>query len=225
MPDKYLPYLPKPLPNDELKKILEECSKGSKEALELLIVHNIRLVVHEISKKFNTFNYDQNDLFQVGAIGLIKAAKTFNISKGINFSTYAVRCIDNEILMFIRKIKSIPTMQSLDTPLYLEGNSKNAKIDSIIDTEMDFVNDYENKEIYSYIRYFITTLKERDQKIITMYFGFNNNEIYSQNEIANILHISRSNVSKIIQINLKKLKESLEQKEFFESKNTMKRLK
>ena len=117
--------LPKPLSKDELSELFDKIKLGDEEAKNKVIEHNIRLVLYEVTKKFRTVNYDKKDLISIGNVGLIKAVLTFDKSRNMEFATYAVKCIDNEILQFLRKLKKLQNIDSLDRTIskasYKEG--------------------------------------------------------------------------------------------------------
>ena len=121
--------LPKPLAKDETFKLIKEANEGSQESRDKLITHNIRLVLYEINNRFRNIDYDKNDLASVGIIGLIKAISTFDITKEVAFSTYAMRVVDNEILMFLRKNKKYRKVDSLDSAFYIGNDGKELKLE------------------------------------------------------------------------------------------------
>lgn len=209
--------LPKPLDKDETFKLIKEANEGSQESRDKLITHNIRLVLYEINNRFRNVDYDKNDLASVGIIGLIKAISTFDISKEVSFSTYALRVVDNEILMFLRKIKKDCKVDSLDKVVFRGRDGGELRLEDQLCAEGDLVEDYENQETCEIIRELVKQLPDRDREIIMMRFGFYNDRIYSQKEISDKLNISQSYVSRLITrivkqlgIQLKKEEEVLE---------------
>ena len=201
--------LPYPLEKEELYKLLQESQNGSKEAKDILVVHNLRLVLHEVTNRFSSVSYDKQDLVSVGIIGLINAINSFDLNKGYEFSTYASRCVDNEILMFLRKIKKDINLESFEETIFTDNNGDTVKLEDTISDDINLFDDYEKKEFYKSIRELVMQLPERDKKIMMMHFGFSNNKTYSQKEIAEILNMSRSNVSTIVNKNLNILREQL----------------
>ncbi len=189
---------PEPLNSDEEKIYLERFKNGDEEARNILVERNLRLVAH-ISKKYTTTNIDQDDLISIGTIGLIKAINSFDISKKIKLATYAARCIDNEILMFLRSSKKIKSEVYLNEPIgkdkdnnevtlleILENNERN--IEEEIDLKLKI------KQLYSKMK---EVLKEREKNIIELRFGLGGYKPKTQNEIATMMGISRSYVSRI----------------------------
>lgn len=173
-------------------------SKGDDEARNILIERNLRLVAH-IAKKYATSNVDQDDLISIGTIGLIKGINSFNIEKGARLSTYVSRCIDNEILMYLRSTKKISAEVYLNEPIgkdkddneislidVLENNEKN--IEDEIDLKLKI------KLLYKKMK---EVLKPREKNILEMRFGLDGSKPRTQNEIADMMGISRSYVSRI----------------------------
>lgn len=202
--------LPQPLKEDELYKLIQESREGSKEAWDKLIIYNIRLVLYEVNRKFRNIDYDKKDLVSIGNIGLIKAINTYDSSKGINFSTYAIKCIDNEILMFFRKLKKDHNVKSIESFIYCDEDGSELKLEDRLIDDSDFVEDYEKSETHKIIRELVKKLPDREKKIIELYFGFYNDRIHSQEEIADKLHISQSQVSRLITKLVKILGKQLE---------------
>lgn len=202
--------LPQPLIKDELDKLIKEACSGSKEARDKLIIHNIRLVLHEVTNRFRNIDYDKKDLVSIGSIGLVKAVNTYDITKEVKFATYAVRCIDNEILMFLRKVKHDKNIDSIDKVLFYGKDGSELKLEDILSDDSDLVIDHENSETYKIIRQLINQLPDRDKEIIMLHFGFYNDRIYTQKEIADKIHISQSQVSRLIVEIVNKLGKQLE---------------
>ena len=196
----------KVIKEDELKENFKKLKKGDLKARDRIIKSNIRLVIL-IAKKYNIEGCDLEDLVSIGTIGLIKAVDTFDIEKQIRFSTYAVRCIDNEILMNIRKNKikknGIQTVNIEDALLCdFEGNELKY-LDILEDKNSDFVtkiiDNYLSKELLN----IIDSLSEKEKELVMLYFGFDGNR-YKQKEISHILGISQSYISRMISNILKK---------------------
>lgn len=202
---------PKPLSTKEEQEYLRQWKNGFKEARDILIERNLRLVAH-IVKKYGSIDKDADDLISIGTIGLIKAIDTFDMEKGIRLATYASRCIDNELLMMLRSNKK----QSKEVYLYepigadKEGNEINL-LDIIESTDVDIVEGLEFQEnvkrLYQYVKRFLT---DREQEIIELRYGLGNTEEVTQREIADKLGISRSYVSRIEKKALGKLREEFE---------------
>lgn len=205
--------LPEPLTKDELYSCLEKVRKGDLKAREYVITHNIRLVINQVRKKFGSVPYDKKELVSIGLIGLIKSVDTFDISKNYEFSSYATTCIDNEILMFIRKWKRHIFDQSLYTPISVKSDGEEKNIEDVLeDTTADFVSEYEDTILYNEIRKIVYNLPDRDRKIILLYFGFINNKRYTQYEISKKLNISEFYVSKLTKKIVKKIGLQLKRK-------------
>jgi RNA polymerase sporulation-specific sigma factor len=202
---------PKPLSAKEETEILNQCMEGSKEARDILIERNLRLVAH-IVKKYNTADKEIDDLISIGTIGLIKAIDTFDADKGIRLATYASRCIDNELLMMLRSGKRQAKEVYLYEPIGSdkEGHEINL-LDIIESSDTDIVDELELqgnvKKLYELVNKVLT---KRERQIIEMRYGLNMQEEITQREIANIIGISRSYVSRIEKKALKKLRESFE---------------
>lgn len=203
--------IPKKLPKEEMYYLLDKVSQGDTDARQKLIEHNIRLVIYEVNGRFNTLEYDKSELVSIGILGLVKAVDTYDASKKIEFSTYAARCIDNEILMFIRRLKKEKCVDSLDRPISGEEEDKAIKLEDVIKSDEDIQTSYEGKEIYAQIRKIVYSLPEREREIIMLYFGFYDGRVYKQKEIADKLNISRSYASKLIAKIVKKIKKQLEE--------------
>ena len=189
---------PEPLSSEEEKNCLERLKLGDDEARNLLIERNLRLVAH-VCKKYSNSNVDQDDLISIGTIGLIKGINSFNVDKGSKLSTYVSRCIQNEVLMYLRSTKKLNAEVYLNEPIgkdkddnvitlqeVLENDDKN--IEDVVDTKFKIKNLYNKmKEI----------LKDREKTILELRFGLNGAKPKTQNEIADMMGISRSYVSRI----------------------------
>lgn len=208
--------LPRPLSKEEMRVCFEKYKEGDMVARNTIIVHNIRLVMHEAGKFQNT-SYELEEIVSIGIIGLIKSIDKFDIEKNFEFATYAARCIDNEILMFMRKNKKHFNCESIYMTL---GETLDVKERRLIDTLEDFKSnfglDYEIKDTYREVRKIVEKLPDNDRKIIMLYFGFIDNRPYTQNEIAKKLNISQSYISKLIVRTLKKIKDEIEKNKLVE---------
>ena len=189
---------PEPLTQEEEKMYLEQMKNGNEEARNILIERNLRLVAH-ISKKYSTSNVDQDDLISIGTIGLIKGINSFNVDKGSRLSTYVSRCIDNEILMHLRSTKKLGAEVYLNEPIgkdkddnvvtlqeVLENNER--PIEEEVDIKMKIKFLYEKMK---------SILKTREKTILELRFGLGGHKPKTQHEIAEMLGISRSYVSRI----------------------------
>ena len=189
---------PEPLTAEEEKIYLEKFANGDEEARNILIERNLRLVAH-VAKKYNSANADQEDLISIGTIGLIKGINSFNISKGARLSTYISRCIENEILMYLRSTKK------LGAEVYLEDTIGKDKDDNTVTLKEVLENNEKNiedevdlklkvKKLYDKIK---EILKDREKTIIELRFGLNGDKPKTQKQIAKMMGISRSYVSRI----------------------------
>ena len=201
--------LPKALTPDEEEALIERLRQKDESARSELIEHNLRLVVY-IAKKFESTGADIDDLISVGAIGLIKAVQSYDVSKNIKLATYASRCIENEILMFIRKKTKQNYEVSLDEPLNYDKDGNELLLSDILESDVDEANvelekSSENKILWNAIR----RLNAREQKIMELRFGLNGDEENTQKEVADMLGISQSYISRIEKKILSRLKKDL----------------
>ena len=189
--------LPRALTEQEEEILLDKLRHNDNSARSELIEHNLRLVVY-IAKKFENSGAEIDDLISVGAIGLIKAVQSFDVNKNIKLATYASRCIENEILMFIRKKTKQNLEVSLDEPLNYDKDGNELLLSDILESENDEMNvglekDSDNKILWNAIR----RLNKREQKIMELRFGLNGDEENTQKEVADMLGISQSYISRI----------------------------
>lgn len=189
--------LPDFLPDSQLYELLNKAKKDDEDAIKIVAEHNIKLVLMIVNKNFKTVEWDKNELISIGNIGLLKAIQSFDKEKNVQFSTYASKCINNEILMFLRKLKKYKNVDSLDRPIYnsIDGYN-NIKLEDTITDGTDIEADYDKLVTYEIVREVVTNLPPRDKKIITLYFGFDDNIPHNQYEIADILSVSQSYISK-----------------------------
>lgn len=214
--------LPKALSKKDIYELLDKINQGDDSARKTLIEHNIRLVLYEVKNKFNSVEYDKRDLVSIGTIGLLKAIKSFDTEKNVEFATYATRCIDNEILMFLRKIKKDQNIDSLNRIISNDKDGSELKIEDIISDDTDIIEEYNDKETYQIIRQIVKELPDRDREIIMLYFGFYNDKTYTQREISDKLSISQSYVCRLIDKIVKKIGFKLEQAEGINKKASIK---
>ena len=188
---------PKPLTAAQEREYLRRCGEGDMEARNLLVEHNLRLVAH-IIKKYYTQADDQEDLISIGTIGLIKAVNTFNSGKKIKLATYASRCIENEILMYLRKISSQRTEVSFDEPLNTDWDGNELLLSDILGTDEDEVSrPLEDDADRQMLMAAIDCLNEREKTIILMRFGLSGSGEYTQKEVADMMGISQSYISRL----------------------------
>lgn len=189
--------LPPPLARDEEQKMLQEYAKGSQEARAVLIERNLRLVVY-IAKKFENAGINVEDLISIGTIGLIKAVNTFKIDKNIKLATYASRCIENEILMYLRRDVKRKSEVSLDEPLNVDWDGNELLLSDILGTENDIVSTRLEEEVNRNLLYHaMTKLNEREKQIMDMRFGLKNGKEMTQKEVADAMGISQSYISRL----------------------------
>ncbi len=199
--------LPPPLSKEEELAYLIKAKAGDEEARNILIEHNLRLVVF-LAKKYENTTYDIEDLVSIGSIGLIKGINTYKIDKNIKLATYASRCISNEILMFLRKNKRKRAEVSLEDALNYDAEGNELHLEDILGTEIDLVpNEYEKQVDKEVLSKEIEGLSDRDKEIMTLRYGLNNTKEYTQKEVAEMLGISQSYISRIEKKVVRKLKQ------------------
>lgn len=199
--------LPPPLSKEEELAYLIKAKAGDEGARNVLIEHNLRLVVF-LAKKYENTTYDIEDLVSIGSIGLIKGINTYKIDKNIKLATYASRCISNEILMFLRKNKRKRAEVSLEDALNYDAEGNELHLEDILGTEIDLVpNEYEKQVDKEVLSKEIEGLPDRDKEIMTLRYGLNNTKEYTQKEVAEMLGISQSYISRIEKKVVRKLKQ------------------
>ncbi|MBQ8219200.1 MAG: RNA polymerase sporulation sigma factor SigK [Bacilli bacterium] len=198
--------LPEPLSKEEEIKYVEMSMNNDKFARNKLIEHNLRLVVF-LAKKYDNTNTDLEDLVSIGTIGLIKAVNTYRLDKNIKLATYASRCIDNEILMHLRKIKRKKTEVSFEDSLSFDADGNELHLEDVLGTEKDIVTKGLDEELDKTIMLEeIEKLSPRDKEIIELRYGLNQKKEMTQKDVANLLGISQSYISRIEKKVIKKLK-------------------
>ncbi len=201
--------LPPPLSNSEENECLIKLENGDKDAREKLIVHNLRLVVY-IAKKFENTGIPIEDLISIGTLGLIKAVNTFRISKNIKLATYASRCIENEILMYLRKTNSMKAEVSYYEPLNIDWDGNELLLSDVLGSEPDEVyRDIEADDERSRLYKAVNSLGERERMIMTMRFGIGGSREYTQKEVADSLGISQSYISRLEKRIIEKIKKEI----------------
>ena len=202
--------LPAPLTKETEDEILAEIENENFDRRELLIVHNLRLVVY-IARKFENTGVGIEDLVSIGTIGLIKAVNTFRPSKKIKLATYASRCIENEILMYLRKTASRKNEMSIDEPLNVDWDGNELLLSDVLGSDSDSVN--RNIEYQDEKRRILTLVKQlgdRERKIMTMRFGLFGSKEYTQKQVADMMGISQSYISRLEKRIVQKLKREIE---------------
>ena len=201
--------LKEPLSKEEEDYYVKLKEEGSIDAKEKLIEHNLRLVVF-LAKKYENTNVDLEDLVSIGSIGLIKAINTFSSNKNIKLATYASRCIDNEILMYLRKNKKVKSEVSIDQALTLDSEGNELHLEDIIGTDKDIISkEIEAENDKQIMIKEILSLKPRDREIMILRYGLLGTDEFTQKEVAEKLGISQSYISRIEKKVIKKLKKVL----------------
>lgn len=199
--------LPPPLSKEEEIRLVLLSQDGDLNARNILIEHNLRLVVF-LSKKYENTGLELEDLVSIGTLGLIKAVKTYRLDKNIKLATYASRCIDNEILMYLRKNKKRRSEISLEDSLSYDPEGNELRLEDILGTEDDVVTkNIEQEQEKKLLMKEINDLNERDRKIMIMRYGLFNTKEVTQKDVAEMLGISQSYISRIEKKVIKNLKE------------------
>lgn len=207
--------LPPPLSKEEEEKAFLLLENNDPKAKNMLIEHNLRLVVY-IAKKFESTGIGIEDLVSIGTIGLIKAVNTFSPCKGIKLATYASRCIENEILMFIRKTQPQKNEISIDEPLNVDWDGNELLLSDILGTENDVVNKgIEQDAEKAVLNNAVDRLCEREHKIMVLRFGLKGETEHTQKEVADMIGISQSYISRLEKKIISKLKKELEKTAMF----------
>ncbi len=189
--------LPPPLSREEEEKLIQSLGQGSKKAKEQLIERNLRLVVY-IAKKFENTGIGIEDLISIGTIGLIKSINTFKPDKNIKLATYSSRCIENEILMYLRKNNNRKTEISIDEPLNVDWDGNELLLSDILGTDSDIIcRDIENEVDKQLLRIALGKLSKRERSIMELRFGVRSGTVKTQKEVADLLGISQSYISRL----------------------------
>ena len=199
---------PKPLSKEKEQEYLLLSAKGDKEAKEILVKHNLRLVAH-IAKKYANYG-DNDELISIGSIGLIKAIESFKSDKGTSLATYASRCIENEILMTMRTSKKHRSNVSLNEPIGVDKDGNELVIMDMLESDQNVIEDVENSIMMEKLTAITkSVLDEREYQIIKLRYGLENTGALTQREVAKKFNISRSYVSRIEKKALEKIKKSV----------------
>lgn len=202
--------LPKSLSREETKELFIKMKNGDKEAKEKLATHNIRIVLYEVVKKFRYTRYDQKELVSVGNVGLMKAINSYDLSKNINFFTYAKKCIDNEIILFLRDDKKNLYNYKLEDTLDATDEDNLVTLGDILSTTETVEDEFENKEVRRITREIVEKFPSpRERIIIMLRYGFYDDKIYKQEEISKLFSMSQTNVFKIIDVTLDEISNEL----------------
>ena len=201
--------LPPPLSIEEEEEILDRLSKGDESVRKTLVERNLRLVVY-ISKKFENTGVGLEDLISIGTIGLMKAINTFNTNKNIKLATYASRCIENEILMHLRRTNKIKGEISIDEPLNQDGDGNELLLSDILGTDSDITSRRLEEEVdKKLLRASIKKLSKRERNIMELRFGFSSGNEKTQKEVADMLGISQSYISRLEKKIIGKMKKDI----------------
>ena len=201
--------LPPPLEPEEEEKLLIKLSNKDIEARQILVERNLRLVVY-IAKKFENTGIGIEDLISIGTIGLMKAINTFNTEKKIKLATYASRCIENEILMYLRRSNKIKGEISIDEPLNQDGDGNELLLSDILGTDNDVTSRRIEDEVdKSLLRASMEKLNKREKDIMELRFGFNTGSEKTQKEVADMLGISQSYISRLEKKIINKMKKEI----------------
>lgn len=202
--------LPAPLTKEKEEHILKKIEEGDFSGRELLVVHNLRLVVY-IARKFENTGIGIEDLVSIGTIGLIKAVNTFCPTKKIKLATYASRCIENEILMYLRKTANRKNELSIDEPLNVDWDGNELLLSDILGSDSDSVNrNIEMEDEKNQLLKVVGKLDEREKQIMTMRFGLFGSKEYTQKQVADLLGISQSYISRLEKRIIEKIKTELQ---------------
>ncbi len=201
--------LPPPMSKEEEADCILRLAAGEEEAKQLLIVHNLRLVVY-IAKRFENTGINIEDLVSIGAIGLIKSINTYDYNKNIKLATYASRCIENEILMYLRKTSAQKTEVSLDEPLNTDWDGNELLLGEVLGTDNDMVfRPLEDDTDRLLLKRAINKLSSREQSIISMRFGLSGQQEQTQKEVADYMGISQSYISRLEKRIISRLKREM----------------
>lgn len=202
--------LPAPLNQEEERALMKRIEAGDETAREPLITHNLRLVVY-IARKFETNGANIEDLISIGTIGLIKAVNTFCPARNIKLATYASRCIENEILMFLRKSSQYKNDLSIDEPLNIDWDGNELLLSDVLGSEPDIVGrGIENEAERDLLMEAVHRLSPREQRIMELRFGLGGKKEHTQKEVADVLGISQSYISRLEKRIILRLKKDLE---------------
>ena len=204
---------PKRLSKEEMMVLFNRMKQGDMEAREEFINNNIGLVINIVINNFMNVDYDKKELVATGCEALVKAADTYDISKGNEFSTYARSCIYNEIMTFLRKLKNDSSVLSFDDVAYLSNDGNDLKLEDVVPSKVDIERDYVEKEHskleLKLLKQSMECLSERNREILMLYFGFYNNKRYTCEEIGRMMNMGKAGVSIAIKRSLRKLNDRI----------------
>ena len=204
---------PKRLSKEEMIVLFDRMKQGDMEAREEFINNNIGLVINIVINNFMNVDYDKKELVATGCEALVKAADTYDISRGNEFSTYARSCIYNEIMTFLRKLKNDSSVLSFDDVAYLSDDGNDLKLEDVVPSKVDIERDYVEKEHskleLKLLKQSMECLSERNREILMLYFGFYNNKRYTCEEIGRMMNMGKAGVSIAIKRSLRKLNDRI----------------
>lgn len=204
---------PKRLSKEEMMVLFNRMKQGDMEAREEFINNNIGLVINIVINNFMNVDYDKKELVATGCEALVKAADTYDISRGNEFSTYARSCIYNEIMTFLRKLKNDSSVLSFDDVAYLSNDGNDLKLEDVVPSKVDIERDYVEKEHskleLKLLKQSMECLSERNREILMLYFGFYNNKRYTCEEIGRMMNMGKAGVSIAIKRSLRKLNDRI----------------
>lgn len=201
--------LPPPLTREEEETVMNELRAGDNTHRELLVVRNLRLVVY-IAKKFDSCQTATEDLVSIGTIGLMKAVRTFDPNKNIKLATYASRCIENEILMHLRKVSNMKTEMSFDEPLSVDWDGNELTLSDVLGTEPDAVSELlEDDDEKRLLRGIVRRLPEKERQLMVQRFGLFGARVHTQKQLADQMGISQSYISRLEKRILSKIRKEM----------------
>ena len=201
--------LPPPLEKDEEENLIKRLESGDNSVRSELTERNLRLVVY-IAKKFENTGINVEDLISIGTIGLIKSINTFRPDRNIKLATYSSRCIENEILMYLRKNSNRRTEVSIDEPLNIDWDGNELLLSDILGTDDDVIcRDIEDEVDRQLLHYALDTLSKREREIMTLRFGLDRGRIKTQKEVADMMGISQSYISRLEKRIIKRLRREI----------------
>lgn len=205
--------LPKSLLKEENKRLIKLMLEGDFDARQKLIESNMRLVTYRVSTRFGTVNYDKEELVSIGNLGLIKAVDTFDSKREISLATYAIKCIDNEIYMFLRKLKKVQADISLSQPVNIGQKDTERHIEDFLSDGLDIEEEYLNAETILRVRELVKKLPPALRETVNLYYGFNDGKRYTQEEIAKKANCLQPTIHKRLKKAEKLIKRELEKQE------------
>lgn len=205
--------LPKSLLKEENKRLIKLMLEGDFDARQKLIESNMRLVTYRVSTRFGTVNYDKEELVSIGNLGLIKAIDTFDSKREISLATYAIKCIDNEINMFLRKLKKVQKDISLSQPVNIGQKDTERHIEDFLSDGLDIEEEYINTETILRVRELVKKLPPALRETVNLYYGFNGGKRYTQKEMAKKANCYQSTIQKRLKKAEKLIKRELEKQE------------